>query len=134
MARTFPFGLACGVLLAVSCGRIGYDPLGLLAVGDGSPAATSSGGGPAADTGASPGDAGSAEDTGLDATVDAGDGTTPDAAPEGAVDAPLEAAYPYPPCAAVRVWSFVFDADPTQIDWPGDGGPEWVVRGGGAFP
>jgi hypothetical protein len=150
--RTFPVGRACAAgLLAAACGRIGYEPLGLLAdaAGDASREdATASSSGGAKDEGGPKYDAApeSSADAGaeaaLDATIDAPIDATADGASDGATDAPADAApegsvdagYPYPSCPALRVWSFVFDSDPTQIEWSGDAGPEWVVRGGGAFP
>ncbi len=147
--ETSSVGLATCVLgaLAVSCGRIGYDPLGLApdSAGGGSSADGSGGADAAIDATVVP-----ASDGAIEAAFDAGDASTvsdaseggggslaeagPDAGGDAAPDAMPEAGYPYPSCAAARVWSFVFDSDPTQLSWSGDGGPEWVIRGGGAFP
>jgi hypothetical protein len=159
MARgTFSVGLGCVLgVLAVSCGRIGYDPLDLEPDSAGGGSRADGGGGADApiDVTVAPG-----SDGAIEASFEAGDASAAgdasdasdrsdgddvvdgaslaeagaDAGVDAAPDAPPEAGYPYPSCAAGRVWSFVFDSDPTQLSWSGDGGPEWVIRGGGAFP
>jgi hypothetical protein len=153
--ETFSVFLGCALAVCtVSCGRIGYDPLDLAPDARGGTDASvtpphldasTDGGGLGLDGSAGPdGAIDSTMDTGSDgggdSTLDTGD--TSDESPDGGADAggdavadaPSEASYPYPSCAATRVWSLAFDSDPTQLFWSDDGGPEWVLRAGGAFP
>jgi hypothetical protein len=107
----------------LSCGRIGF---GLLEEAndagtqggsqDGGPGAdaTASATGPSSDDGAAR-DASSPGDTSADVSL-----------PEAQADAG-----PYPSCSSIAIrWDSTFTSDPTS----GDGGPDWAVRGGGAFP
>jgi hypothetical protein len=125
-----------GVLLAascaLSCGRIGFALLS--EPDDAGPRSDSGKGGQVADgsgmgTGPSGGDgaAGDASAPG-DAGVEAS--TQP---VEAGSDGPDLDASPYPSCSSVSIrWDFTFTSDPTAND--GDGGPDWTIRGGGAFP
>src|SRR5271166_3476781 len=140
----FSVALACALgVCAASCGRIGYNPLDLAP--DAGVGVDAPGLAPRPDASTGPDSAiDSTIDTGSDgagdATLDASDAGDErpdggaDAGVDAAPDAPPEGGYPYPSCAATRVWSLVLDVDPTQLSWSGDGGPQWVLRAGGAFP